>query len=293
MYPLPVRRRPRPPRIASHADTEPAQPTRALVVDVYHGLPSVERGSIKQLRLVGIPAKTHPTMNYPVMGLTRDDPGKFVLGTVPVEPDGSAHFLVPPGVAFFLQALDARGMAVQTMRSATYLQPGQTVTCIGCHESRNTAPPATVPLASLRAASRIAPGPDGSWPLDYHQLVQGVLDKHCVACHQPGAAAASCDLTAGQSYDALVHFGSPSLQDHVLQRYQEGRSTAGRCAAASNPLWSLLDSGHYDVALGAEDRLRLINWMDTYGQRSGSFDDQQAAQLQQLRAACSAILQPH
>ena len=291
MYPLPIRPRRRPSPIASRLVQSESDETRALVADVYRGLESIPRGTIKQLRLVGIPAKTHPTMNYPVMGLTRDDPGKFVMGTVPVEPDGSAYFHAPSGVPFFLQALDERGMAVQTMRSATYLQPGQTTTCIGCHEPRNTAPPAAMPLAAARAASKITPGPEGSWPLDYEQLVQPVLERQCVECHQPGADGALIDLTAEQSYDTLANYGTPSLKDHVLQRYQEGRSTAGACAAATNPLWKLLADGHYGVELSADEQSRLINWMDTYGQRAGSFDAHQSAQLLQLRQQSAAILQ--
>jgi mono/diheme cytochrome c family protein len=262
-----------------------------LVVDVNQGLESIARGTIKQLRLVGIPAKTHPTMNYPRMGLTNDDPGKFVIGTVPVEEDGSAYFHVPPGVAFFLQALDEQGMAVQTMRSATYLQPGQSTTCIGCHEPRNTAPPDARPVAALREPSKISPGPEGSWPLDYQQLVQGVLDKRCVACHRPGTDGSSWDLTAEKSYDVLVSYGTPSLKDHVLLRYAEGRSKVGAGAATENQLWKLLDAGHYDVSLAPDERLRLINWMDTYGQRTGSFDLHQENQLRRLRANITAILE--
>lgn len=289
--PLPIRPRRRPPRITPRIAAEPAPETRALVVDVYRGLESIPRGTVTHLRLVGIPAKTHPTMDYPQMGLTRDDPGKFVMGTVPVESDGSAYFHVPSGVPFFLQALDASGMAVQTMRSATYLQPGQTTTCIGCHEPRNTAPPDTLPIAALREASKILPGPEGSWPLDYAQLVQPLLDAQCVSCHQPGAEGQAVDLTAERSYDTLVDYGAPSLRQHVAQRYVEGRSTAGAGAAATNALWKLLADGHYGVALNGEQQSRLINWMDTYGQRLGSFDERQAAQLVRLREQSAPILQ--
>ena len=211
--------------------------------------PTIPRGAIKELRLVGVPAKTHPTMDSPHMGITRDDPGKFVIGSVPVEEDGSAYFHAPAGVAFFLQALDDQGMAIQTMRSATYLQPGQTATCIGCHEPRNTAPPNARPLAAVREPSKITAGVPGTWPLDYQVLVQPVLDAQCVSCHQPGADGSAFDLTAERSYDALVAYGSPSLQDHVRLRYQEGRSIPGAGAAHTNSLWTLLDQGHYDVRL--------------------------------------------
>ncbi len=128
------------------------------MADVYRGLTGVPRGEIKSLRIVAVPAKTHPTMNFPNLGVTRDDPGKCVLGTVPVEADGSAYFRVPAGVIVFFQALDERGVAVQTMRSATHVQPGQTLSCIGCHEPRQQAPPAKPALAGLREPSRLTRG---------------------------------------------------------------------------------------------------------------------------------------
>jgi mono/diheme cytochrome c family protein len=290
MDPLPIRPRQKPPQLTSRVNTSEGSRGTVLVVDVHRGLEAVPRGTVKRLRLVGIPAKTHPTMNSPEMGLTRDDPGKFVLGTVPVEEDGSAHFHVPAGVAFFLQALDAQGMAVQTMRSATYLQPGQTATCVGCHEPRNTAPPNALPAAFAREPSKITPDPAGSWPLDYQTLVQPVLEARCVTCHRPEGEASSFDLTAGKSYQSLVDFGSPSLKDHVLARYQEGRSVAGACAAQVNPLWQLLAKGHYGVELDADQRARLIVWMDTYGQRSGSFDERQQRELRALRHRLASIL---
>jgi cytochrome c553 len=229
-------------------------------------------------------------MNFPVMGLTRDDPGKFVLGTVPVEEDGSAYFHVPSGVAFFMQALDEEGMAVQTMRSATYLQPGQRFTCIGCHEQRHTAPPNAPTLAANRPPSRIVPGPKGTWPLDYQALVQPVLEEHCVRCHQPNTEGAKFDLTAEVSYDTLVQYGSPSLKDHVVARYQEGHSTAGACAARQNPLWKILEKGHFDTQLSSGDRERLVTWMDTYAQRLGSFDPGQEQRLHQLKRNMDALL---
>ncbi|MHB8971137.1 MAG: HzsA-related protein [Pirellulaceae bacterium] len=289
--PLPIRPRRVPPQITSRVNSHEENASRMLVVDVYQGLATIPRGAVKELRLVGVPAKTHPTMDSPHMGITRDDPGKFVIGNVPVEADGSAYFHAPAGVTFFLQALDDQGMAIQTMRSATYVQPGQTTTCIGCHEQRNTAPPNTRPLAALREPSKITANIPGSWPLDYRVLVQPVLDAQCVSCHQPGADGSVFDLTAERSYDALVAYGSPSLQDHVRLRYQEGRSIPGAGAAHTNALWKLLDQGHYDVRLSGEERARLATWMDTYGQRAGSFDQRQEEDLRQLRQRLTSVMQ--
>jgi hypothetical protein len=98
MYPVPLRSRKQPPRLANNVNWDGPQEGRFLVTDVYRGLKTVERGDVKALRIITVPAKTHPTMNYPNLGVTRDDPGKCVLGTVPVEEDGSAYFRVPSGV---------------------------------------------------------------------------------------------------------------------------------------------------------------------------------------------------
>ncbi len=70
------------------------------------------------------------------------------------------RFRVPSGIPVFFQALDRQGLAVQTMRSLTYVQPGQTLSCIGCHESREAAPPVRAVSTALRhEPSKITPGP--------------------------------------------------------------------------------------------------------------------------------------
>ena len=133
---------------------------------------------------------------------------------------------------------------------------------------------------------------DGSWPLDYAVLVQPVLDRQCVNCHRPGTDGAKFDLTAAKSYDSLVNFGTPSLKEVVIARYQEQRSKAGECEAQTNAVLRLLRQGHYDVQLTPDDWSRLITWMDTLGQRAGHFSPQQEEQLRQLRHKLAGILEP-
>jgi mono/diheme cytochrome c family protein len=288
--PLPVRPRAVEPQLPLLSGDCPSGEGQLLVQDVYQGLPDEVRGTIRQLRVVGIPVKTHPTMNFPAIGLTRDDPGKFVLGSVPVEQDGSANLRVPAGVSFFLQALNAEGQAVQTMRSATYLQAGQVFACIGCHEPRNSAPPDSVPLAFARAPSLLVPEPPGTWPLDFDQLVGPVLKQHCTACHRPDGEAAEFDLAGENAYLSLVDYGKPSLRDHVLARYNQGRSIANAGASQESPLIALLRDGHHQVELEPADWRRLFVWMDTYGQRSGSFGPEQEEDLRQLREQLAHLL---
>jgi hypothetical protein len=297
LCPIPVRPRQKPPLMASTVAWDGPQEGKVLVQSVYFGLSCVEPGTVKRLRVVAVPAKVQPEMNTPMLGVTRDDPGKCVLGTVPVEEDGSAYFRVPSGVSIFFQALDAQGKALQTMRTVTYVQPGQTLSCLGCHDRRDKVPLSVRATASDREASKITPGPEGSWPLRFDRLVQPVLDKYCVSCHRPDAtdkAAAKFDLTPAKAYQSLVNYGGKeSVHDRVLERYREGRSIALECDAAKTPLTPLLleGKGHYDVKLDADAIERLFTWMDTYGQHLGSFSAEQESRLLVLRKEWSDLLE--
>ncbi len=293
LCPIPLRSRPRPPVIPAAVDWS-AQEGRFLLQDVYAGLAGVHRGTIKWLRIVGVPPKVQPHMNSPSLGVSKEDPGKVVLGTVPVEEDGSAYFRVPAGMPVFFQAIDEEGFAMQTMRSLTYVMPGQSLACIGCHESREASPPlGKPPLAALREPSRLKLGPEGSWPLRFDRLVQPVLDKHCVKCHGPDGkdpAARQFDLTAARSYDNLLSYADKDLEKLVFER---DRSIVGQMPARNSKLLRLLLSaeGHYSVRLEAEDLQRLITWMDTYAQRLGHFSDQQEAELTGLRQQLASMLE--
>jgi hypothetical protein len=293
MYPLPLAPRPKPVVQANIADFDGVQEGGFFVQDVYQGLAGVARGKVKQLRIIGVPPKVQPYMNNPVLGVSAEDPGKFVLGTVPVEADGSAYFRVPSGVPVFFQAMDENGVAVQTMRSLTYLMPNQTLACIGCHEHRDAAPAmGRQALAAARTPSKLTPGPPGAWPLRYDQLVQPVLDRLCVECHRPGstdAQAAKLDLTPAKSYQALISFGGEDLKKKAFER---DRSLVGQGTCATSKLWALLieGEGHKGVKLDQDSRARLTTWMDTYAQRLGHFSDQQEKELAALRVRLSALL---
>ncbi|MDP6545067.1 MAG: discoidin domain-containing protein [Phycisphaerae bacterium] len=266
-----------------------------LISDIYRGLKTVKRGEIKSVRIIAVPPKCQPTMHSPPIGLTREDPGKCVLGSVPVEADGSANFRVPSGVIVFFQAIDSRGMAVQTMRSTTHVQPGQTLSCVGCHERRNETPVSRSLLAAKRAPSKITLAPSGSWPLRFDRLVQPVLDAKCVKCHNPKSSdvkGRKFNLSGVKAYASLCAYGKPSLRDQVHVDYRKGISAEGNCIAANSAVMTVLygPKGHYKVKLTAEERHRLIVWMDAYAQRAGSFSDDQELQLNQLRRRYAGML---
>ncbi len=292
--PIPVRPRLRPPVVVDGVSWDGPQEGCFLVQDVHRGLEGVPRGAVRRIRVIGVPPKTQPHMNNPCLGVSKEDPGKFVLGTAPVEEDGSAFFRVPSGVSVFFQALDADGMALQTMRSLTYVWPSQTLSCVGCHESRDAAPPAAgpPPRAALREPSPLTPGPEGSWPLRFDRLVQPVLDRHCVSCHRLGgdnARAAAFDLTPAKAYASLLEYGDKDLHKLV---FEKDRSLVGECAARKSRLMGLLTSEkrHEGVRLDPDSLERLATWMDVYAQRQGHYSNEQEEHLLELRRKMAPLL---
>jgi hypothetical protein len=286
-WPIPLRGRERPPVLPSALAAGSAAEGTFLLQNVHASWTPLTTERITQLRVIQVLPKTTPNYGNPPPGAALGGPGKQVLGTVPVESDGSAHFRVPAHKAVMFQALDDQGRAVQTMYSLTYVQPGETVACVGCHERGTTSPPASgsgsVALALRRPPSVITPGPDGSNPFSYPLLVQPVLDRHCIRCHSaavPKQESGGVVLTGeaeaqfSRSYNALVR--------HVPYRHSGGppRTRPDQYGARGSKLTSLLLQGHHEVRLPARDWERLITWMDTNALFYGTFNrEDQARQL--------------
>lgn len=200
-------------------------------------------------------------------------PARWVLGTVPVESDGSAYFKVPAYRELFFQLLDERGRAVQSMRSGTAVRHGEKLVCAGCHEPKHTvaAAPDVIPLALRREPSVPTPDVEGSNPFSYPRLVQPVLDRHCVACHEKekgktfGLASAPVQNKFFASYNNLMKYSFTAYGDAC-------RTIPGRFGAHASPLIALLDKGHYDVKLAPEELHRLALWQDCMSLFYGVFE---------------------
>jgi len=250
---------------------KPAEGTVALV-NVYDSLkPWPEGTKIRELRVLQLLPMTVPSGGPPhETGLRLPSAGdsvvpvRHVLGTVPVEEDGSAHFIVPANKEVFFQALDDRGLAVQSMRSATYLHEGERLVCQGCHEPRHHGPqPYTaLPLALRREPSRLKSDVDGSRPFSYPRLVQPVLDRHCVKCHAehpdkpPNLGREPIERKWYASYLSLApKYGFYSYGSAL-------RTTPGAFGARASKLLEILEAGHYDVKLPEEDFHRITLWLD-------------------------------
>ncbi|MCP4454748.1 MAG: hypothetical protein GY809_25085, partial [Planctomycetes bacterium] len=87
-----------------------------------------EHARVTALRIIQALPKTTPPPNDPRIGIANQTNARAILGSVPVESDGSAYFEAPVGKAIYFQALDKNGLAIQSMRSATYVHPGEQMT---------------------------------------------------------------------------------------------------------------------------------------------------------------------
>jgi hypothetical protein len=299
--PIPLRARPRPPVIPRAISTNAPVVGTVFMSDVYRGLGNLERGTIKQLRIVQIFPKTTPWANNPPIGVAGEENPRAVLGTVPVYEDASAHFEVPAGKPILFQALDKDGFAYQTMRTITYVQPGEKVSCVGCHEGRLSTPPTRPTVAAAHPPSKIDAGTLGGTPFSYVRFVQPILDRNCVKCHggeEPGkgkdpgvdaiqtladdargnrSPAKGIDLTSAKSgaftasYVALTK--SAALVPRFPARNQiQITEPGGKNGALGSALIRLLRAGHKGVKLKDEELRTLIAWIDLNAVFYGSCD---------------------
>lgn len=283
VWPMPLGPRPREPSPAPVGKKDARAEGTFVVQNVYNASPALPKVAIKRLRIVQVLPKSTPGINNPPVGLANASPGRQVLGTVLVEEDGSAYFRAPAGVPLSFQVLDDKGQAVQIMRSVTYLRPGETAACAGCHEPRTTAPPSTGRLRALaRDVSRARPGPEGANPFSYPLLVQPVLDKHCVRCHSGAKPAGKVVLTGEpqghytRSYNVLaqrVPFSAWGRGGGNWRRINsEPIVRPGHFGARASPLMQKLLKGHSKVTLSRADIERLATWMDANALFYGTFD---------------------
>jgi hypothetical protein len=262
MHPIPLSPRPVPPIIptATHQGeraTADAPPATISVMNVNDGdMPMPAGTKIKWLRVIQIIPQLQPVMNKPQIGYGTESLVRMPLGVVPVEADGSVYFKAPVAKDMYFQLLDERGLAVRSMRSATYVHPGESMYCEGCHEPQTASPKIRkeVPIALRRAPSDLQPEvADGAVPFNWYRLAKPVLDAKCAACHTkehkgPDMTYANGEVTASGS-----------------------RTVPGKFGAMASPLLKYLDKSHYDVSLSAGEFRRITLWLDCNANELGAY----------------------
>lgn len=271
--PIPVRPRPVPPVLASavagleHEDHGVlyVQNVRASTEELPH------LGKLRVNRIY-----VQPTRSKPALSRANNEIIKGTLGTVNVDDDGSCAFSVPSGIPIQLQALDEKGMAVLTMRSFIYVQPGERLSCVGCHEHRLSAPPRAVGSTSVPLRPiQLPPGPQYEGGFSYARTVQPVLDRYCLSCHGLQRTAGKLDLTGTpdkgycRSHNAFVE--REGLVTIAYRNKETVSSKPGDYFAESGKLAVLLSKKHGGVKLPEEDFARIINWLDLNAQYYGDY----------------------
>ena len=275
--PRPVIRRPRerdiPPR------TEPERDTGILVladVNIGRNMGGVKRGEIKKLLVLEVLPKPANFNGGPVP-LTIG--GTFTLerivGVVPVEPDGSACMELPALRSLFFVALDENDMAVKRMHSFLNVMPGETTSCVGCHEHRTQTPPMTdtsALMATRRPPSRVEPFPDVPGVFDMPRDIQPILDKYCVKCHNYEKFAGGHSLTGdrgpmyGHSYVTLLN-----KRQFVDGRNGLGNSAPRTVGSSASPLMKRISGGHHDVTVTPHEKKMIRLWIETGATYPGTY----------------------
>ncbi len=274
--PFPLRSRQMPPELAVktwQGERENSPEHRRAVISVMNVYQSDAVGKlpegvkVKWMRIVQvIPQLLTNPINVTLVSLANDSIGRMPLGVVPVEEDGSVYCEAPVGKAIYFQLLDEKGMAVHSMRSATYVHPGEHLSCVGCHEDKQQriARNDPQPMALQRPPSKLIPEVDsGAVPFNYIQLVKApVFDKKCVGCHQDHPKAPDMSYASLARHDLL--FASPG-EGLALTTLGVGgsRTTPGKFGAhASGIIKSLSEPHHKDVDLTADELRRITLWLD-------------------------------
>ncbi|MFC1634639.1 SUMF1/EgtB/PvdO family nonheme iron enzyme [Planctomycetota bacterium] len=288
LEPIPLQKTQRQPVMPDMVQPNQKEAT-VLLMDVYYGpgLQGVPRGTVKSLRLISYEFTFHGFGGEPDrVGFDGPWDVKRILGTVPVETDGSAHFRVPAHTPVAVQPLDAEGKALALMRSWFTAMPGEVVSCVGCHEPQNFAPPVqSMRMAVLRAPSKIKPWYGPPRGFSFVREVQPVLDAYCIQCHHARLldnGQKTFDLTARPaervpssfqmhftpSYVALhrfIHIPTLESDAHLLP--------ARDFHADTSKLIQILRDGHYGVHLDSEAWDRLITWIDLNAPAHGSWKE--------------------
>ncbi|MDR2862596.1 MAG: hypothetical protein LBV54_01780 [Puniceicoccales bacterium] len=286
------------------------------ILDVYAGeaMRDVPRGTVKTLRVIELDFRVagirHNGNGGPGGGALVSTPisvgngawdVKIPLGDAKVHDDGSVFFKAPTRRPLYFVLLDEKGRMVQTMRSWTTLQPGENASCVGCHESKNSAPPAfsRPPKALIAGAQRLVPfwkeRASASDPIprsgfSFSRDVQPILDRHCVSCHDGASPAAGTprpdfrgvavqDRVGGRawlrSYLSLTH-AYIDEGGRGSWRGKDNNPVLNWVSAASAPtlqkpfsvgssaskLFKRLDSGHGKTAITPAEVARLAAWVD-------------------------------
>jgi hypothetical protein len=273
--PRPLLQRPREP--VHHEAVDPSRETGELVLeDIYTGrnMDGIQRGRIRKLLILEqLPKPVNFSGGQEPLTIGGTFALERIVGTVPIESDGSAYMEVPANRPLFFVALDENDLSVKRMQSFVTVQPGERLSCVGCHEPRLVAPHAKPGLLAMEGPpSHVEPIPDVPDVLDYPRDIQPILYKHCTGCHNADEREGGVDLSGDRtpmytsSYWTIINRGLISDGRNYVGN-QPPRSIGG----SASRLLKLADGSHYEAEFSAHERKMVRLWIDTGATYPGTY----------------------
>jgi hypothetical protein len=287
----------------------------------------VARGSIRSLRVVALEYR-----HYVIGGVKLSGPGgrsasrtpialpngsydvKTVLGEADIHEDGSACFKVPARTPIYFQAIDHNGHVAQTMRSWATLQPGESFSCVGCHESKyDVPPPSAGTRASRNAPQELRPFYGPPRPFGFRAEIQPILDRHCVRCHNGDRIGLPANPKSDKPFslrgdeavvlpdakrkfsDSYLFFATRSQTGTETERFGPNRIVNWmnvqevptmlppyHAGAARSKLITMLREGHNKVKLTREELDKIACWIDLLVPYCSDYTESNAWTTQEL-----------
>lgn len=294
--PQPIVTRQREPIIADVVD-ENQQPDelgqqygRIAMADIYSGrqLKEIPKGTVKELLILEpLPIPVH--YNGGMMSVSAG--GTFslerVIGTVPVNPDGSAYMEVPANRSLLFIAMDQAGKPVKRMHSFTTIMPGENAICIGCHEERTEAPTAANQLQLMKVMSKEPDRPKKIEGIpevfDYMRDIRPIIDKYCLECHNETRSEGKFDLNSDlyanssfvRSYSNLSNRDGGYLGDN--RNRPMSNFAPYEIGSSASKLVKLIETGHPDpegkkrVEMNPADQKTVRYWIEAGANYCGTY----------------------
>jgi hypothetical protein len=247
-----------------------------VVQDVYIGrnMEGVKRGAIKKLLILeNLPKPVNFTGSMDPISFGGSYTLNRVLGTVPVESDGSVNALVPPLRSLQLIALDENDLSVKRMLSFMTVMPGEVSSCIGCHEQRTTTHERPLIKALRRPPSAIQPVAGMPDVFDYPRDIQPIWDRYCLDCHDTETYAGRVLMTGdrGPMFTHSYFSLSAHLQMADGRDLARGNYPPYTIGSAASYLLNKVDGSHYDVEVSGKERRMIKLWIDAAATFPGTY----------------------
>jgi hypothetical protein len=279
--PTPVRSRERPHVLPALDDEGPNADVsgEAATIGVANihisDLPFPDNRPARWMRIVQLFPKTTPYRDVPNTGYGPENIPRMSLGIVPVEDDGSVYCRAPVGKLLLFQALDENKLAIQSMRSGTFVHPGEQLTCVGCHEDKWQAPAVQgSPLAFRRPPSELIKEPGSQEPITYYRTVKPIFEGTCLPCHRSEGKGLQ-DMSYAALRESAFYFSGAHMNNYANLRMtgMGTRSIPGLVGAHYSKMGQALLRDHRGQRITEEEFRRVCQWLDLNSPRLGAFND--------------------